>query len=82
MPQCPSVRNGHLLSWALLPLALQVEKPPGPFTYLQGSVGYPLGQVMRADVPVCEGLLNQVNAVLVSPQADALLLARGSVGGR
>ena len=61
-------------------LPVQVEKPPGTFTYLQGAVGYALGRVVRADVAACQARLNQVDSVLISPQADALLTARGKVG--
>jgi hypothetical protein len=59
---------------------MQVQKPASvQATFFQGAQGYALGQVVKSDITACQGLLSHLNSVLVSPQADELLQARGNV---
>ena len=41
--------------------------------------GYPLGGILQANVPACKALVFYVGSVLISPQTDQLLTARGLV---
>ncbi len=66
--------------WGRPAHAVQVQKPASSGdTFLQGAPGYALGQITLADTVACQGLLSQVNSVLISPEADRLLVARGKV---
>ena len=62
------------------PCALPISPPTPVVCRTSPPQGYLLGVVLKPDVPACAALVSVVGGVMVSDDADRLLMARGAVG--